>query len=262
MMLRPAAAGQVHVPRDSRRNRVLWVALVLDIPSHPGNPWWACRTMESVTFPMSLIRREWIVVALLPRLLSPILMIVASCTGTPDTWAGAGGTSFASPIMAGIQALVNQKTGDRQGNPNPVYYSLAAKEYGASGSSACNSTLGNKAASSCTFYDVTLGDNDVDCQNFDCYWPNASESTPVDPTVGSLTTDPTDNTFQDAYPATVGWDFATGIGSVNAANLVNNWPVSSPNFTLAASPYNLNLSRAIVLPAPSRSFRKGTSAAA
>ena len=39
---------------------------------------------------------------------------------------------------------------------------------------------------SCTFYDVTLGDNDVDCQTFDCYWPNASESTPTDPTVGVL----------------------------------------------------------------------------
>jgi subtilase family serine protease len=164
-----------------------------------------------------------------------------NCASTPDTWAGGGGTSFASPIMAGIQALVNQKTGDRQGNPNPVYYSLAAKEFGTSGSSSCNSTIGNQVANSCTFYDVTLGDNDVDCQTFDCYWPNASESSPTDPTVGSLTTDPTNNTFEDAYPATVGWDFATGIGSVNAANLVNKWPVSSPNFTLAASPYNLNL---------------------
>ncbi|MGB8011776.1 MAG: protease pro-enzyme activation domain-containing protein [Terriglobales bacterium] len=162
-----------------------------------------------------------------------------SCTGTPDTWAGAGGTSFASPIMAGIQALVNQKTGDRQGNPNPVYYSLAAKEYGANGSNACNSTLGNQAASSCTFYDVTLGDNVVDCQTFDCYWPNASESTPTDPTVGVLST--TSDSFEPAYLATAGWDFATGIGSVNAANLVNNWPASSPNFTLAVSPYNVSL---------------------
>ncbi|MGB9491049.1 MAG: hypothetical protein WCA92_11340, partial [Terriglobales bacterium] len=161
------------------------------------------------------------------------------CTGTPDTWSGAGGTSFASPIMAGIQALVNQKTGDRQGNPNPVYYSLAAKEYGTSGNSACNSTLGNQVASSCTFQDVTLGDNNIDCQTYDCYWPNASESTPTDPTVGVLST--TSASFQPAYPATVGWDFATGIGSVNAANLVNNWPASSPSFTLAVSPYNVSL---------------------
>jgi hypothetical protein len=74
-----------------------------------------------------------------------------NCAGTPDTWEGGGGTSFASPIMAGIQALVNQKTGERQGNPNPVYYSLAAGEYGTSGDSSCNSTLGNAAGNSCIF---------------------------------------------------------------------------------------------------------------
>ena len=67
-----------------------------------------------------------------------------TCTGPPDTWLGAGGTSFAAPIMAGIQALVNQKKGVRQGNPNPVYYSLAASQYGASGDSSCNSSLGNR----------------------------------------------------------------------------------------------------------------------
>ena len=48
------------------------------------------------------------------------------CSGTPDNWSGAGGTSFSSPIMAGIQALVNQTAGGRQGNPNPIYYKLAA----------------------------------------------------------------------------------------------------------------------------------------
>ncbi len=39
----------------------------------------------------------------------------APCTGAPSKWPGAGGTSFAAPIMAGIQALVNQKTGAAQG---------------------------------------------------------------------------------------------------------------------------------------------------
>ena len=67
----------------------------------------------------------------------------ASCAGAPDTWAGFGGTSFAAPIMAGIQSLINQKTGSGQGNPNPTYYSLAAAEYGEGGSGSCNSTLGN-----------------------------------------------------------------------------------------------------------------------
>ena len=29
-----------------------------------------------------------------------------------------------------------------------------------------------------------------------------------------------------AYTTNRGWDFATGIGSVNAANLVNAWPTA------------------------------------
>src|SRR5690349_13531745 len=66
----------------------------------------------------------------------------AACSGDPSAWSGAGGTSFSAPIMAGIQALVNQKTGARQGNPNPAYYQLAAAEYGASGNAACNSSNG------------------------------------------------------------------------------------------------------------------------
>src|SRR4029077_10804376 len=41
-----------------------------------------------------------------------------------------------------------------------------------------------------------------------------------------------------AYGTTTGWDFATGIGSINATNLVNNWPGSKPiqGFALTASP--------------------------
>src|SRR6267142_1980044 len=82
----------------------------------------------------------------------------AACSGSPSGWSGAGGTSFAAPIMAGIQALVNQKTASRQGNPNPVYYQLAASEYGSSGNTSCNSSNGNTVSSSCIFYDVTQGD--------------------------------------------------------------------------------------------------------
>jgi subtilase family serine protease len=86
----------------------------------------------------------------------------APCTGAPVTWSLGGGTSFASPIWAGIQALVNQRmAGQPQGNPNYRLYQLAAGEYGASGSSTCNASNGNTIGSSCIFYDVTLGDNDV-----------------------------------------------------------------------------------------------------
>ena len=135
-----------------------------------------------------------------------------SCTGPPSGWAGFGGTSCSSVIMAGIQALVNQKWG-RQGNPNPVYYKIAASEYGLSGNSACNSTLGNAVGSSCVFHDVTQGDIDVNCSGlFNCYSGFGMN--------GVLSID--FFKYEKAYGTTTGWDFSTGLGTVNAYNLVMN----------------------------------------
>jgi regulation of enolase protein 1 (concanavalin A-like superfamily)/uncharacterized membrane protein len=157
----------------------------------------------------------------------------ATCGSDPSAWSGAGGTSFASPIMAGIQALINQKAGGPQGNPAPVYYQLAAAEYGSSGSSSCNSNSGNAVGAGCIFYDVTMGDMDVDCTGPNCFLSDGS--------VGALST--SNSSFAPAYGTTTGWDFATGIGTVNAANLVNNWPGSTtqPGFLLSASPSNLSI---------------------
>jgi len=138
----------------------------------------------------------------------------ADCKGAPDNWSGAGGTSFAAPIWAGFQALVNQHEGAAQGNPNPVLYALAATEYGESGNATCDSTRGKNVASSCVFYDVTQGDMDVNCAGiFDCYQPSGAN--------GVLST--SSSSDKPAYGAHSGWDFATGIGTVNVENLVNNW---------------------------------------
>src|SRR5208282_721712 len=160
----------------------------------------------------------------------------SSCAGDPDpvngSWSGAGGTSFASPIMAGFQALINQKAGTRQGNPNPTYYQLAATEYGPAGDSSCNSSNGNTVSTTCIFYDVTLGDMDMNClyldstDIFNCYDPVGTFANGY---IGVLSTD--NNSYKPAYAATTGWDFATGIGSVNVANLVNNWPVDPSNLS-------------------------------
>jgi hypothetical protein len=132
-------------------------------------------------------------------------------TNNPASWSAAGGTSFASPIMAAIQSLINQGTGQRWGNPDPTYYSLAASEYGKSGDAACKSDpLGSLPASTCIFYDVVRGDMDVPCQGtVNCFLDSA--------TVGVLST--SDSAYQPAYGTQVGWDFATGIGTVNAYNL-------------------------------------------
>ncbi len=138
----------------------------------------------------------------------------SSCLGSPSRWSGFGGTSVSTPIMAGIQALVNQYTGSRWGNPNTVYYALASNQYGANGNSGCDSTLGNAIDSSCIFHDVTLGDMTVNCTGANnCFVPSGQ--------YGVLSTG--NNSYQPAYPATVGWDFATGIGTVDVNQLVTNW---------------------------------------
>jgi subtilase family serine protease len=88
--------------------------------------------------------------------------------GWLDGW---GGTSFGAPVMAGIQALVNEYTNEPWGNPDPVYYALARAEYGTSGSATCNST-GTEVGGSCIFYDVTMGDMDVpSIDSNNCYNP-------------------------------------------------------------------------------------------
>jgi hypothetical protein len=143
-----------------------------------------------------------------------------NASGNPGQFAF--GTSAAAPVMAGVQALINQSTGMRWGNPNYVLYQLAGMEYGASGSSICNSSNGNAVGTSCVFHDVTLGDNDTACGGlfpFNCYLPSG--------TYGVLSTSA--GAFAPAFTAQTGWDFATGLGTPNVANLVANWgAVSSP----------------------------------
>jgi subtilase family serine protease len=134
----------------------------------------------------------------------------------------AGGTSFTAPQFAGIQALINQKAGGPQGNPAPIYYRLAASEYGSrthpnsSELTKCNSNKGNKVANSCIFHDVTRGSIDVPCYGAaSCFLPEGEQ-------YGVLST--SDKSLQVAYPTHPGWDFATGLGSPDVTNLVKNWP--------------------------------------
>ncbi len=135
----------------------------------------------------------------------------APCTGSPAAWASAGGTSFVSPILAGVQALVNQSLRQRQGNPNYVYYALAHADYGTAGNTQCSSLQGEGA---CIFHDVTLGDIDVACTGaVDCYRPSGM--------FGVLSK--RSSVYTPTYPATTGWDFATGIGTIDVTRLVHAW---------------------------------------
>jgi hypothetical protein len=125
---------------------------------------------------------------------------------------GAGGTSFASPIFAGMLALVEQKTNSKQGNANYMIYKLAAAQYSGSNANACtSSSVGGGNA--CTFYDVTDGNNQVPClalsQN--CTTSNGNDE------FGLLS----------GYTTSAGYDLATGLGSINAYNMVQNWATSA-----------------------------------
>jgi subtilase family serine protease len=137
---------------------------------------------------------------------------------------GGGGTSFASPAMAGIQALINQRYG-KQGNTNYVYYALAQQQFAHTASAArcdASQTSGNLPAATCVFNDITLGDIDIPCGKnpktgdfYDCHGAEKK-------IIGELSTNTDDD--DPAYPATPGYDFATGLGSVNATNLFKSWP--------------------------------------
>jgi subtilase family serine protease len=137
------------------------------------------------------------------------------CTAFPRRYIYGYGTSFASPIMAGIQALVNVATSSRQGNPNPTLYRLANREFGSSGNASCNASLGNKINGKCAFRDVQQGGMDVPCVpgTPQCYAPSGNTGV-----ISRYTT-----RYYQSFPAHGGWDYATGIGTVNAADLVTAW---------------------------------------
>ena len=112
------------------------------------------------------------------------------CTATDGNPANGffvfGGTSAASPSFAGIMALIVQSTGgQRQGNFNSVLYPLGNAQYsGVSGAIA-------------VFHDITSGTNGF---------------------VGGPS--PEDSLDLPGYSCTPYYDLVTGLGSVDAANLL------------------------------------------
>lgn len=123
-----------------------------------------------------------------------------------------GGTSVASPIMAAVMALINQKTGVSQGSPNAELYKLASTE----NYSSCSSETAT-ASGSCIFNDVDSGTNTMPCAagSPDCALNSSTDS------IGILSA--TNKVNAPSYNAAAGYDLATGLGSANVANLVNNY---------------------------------------
>jgi Pro-kumamolisin, activation domain/Bacterial Ig-like domain (group 3) len=125
---------------------------------------------------------------------------------TLNSFVGYGGTSVASPALAGIMALVNQKMGSSQGVPGFALYKLVSKQANA-------------------FHDIPTGSTIAPPCNTGS--PNCKTNTSGD-IYGVLT----------GYSTATGYDLATGLGSVDAANLVNNW--NKATFTATTSTLTLN----------------------
>ena len=106
---------------------------------------------------------------------------------------GYGGTSTATPTFAGILALVEQKYRQPAGAGGPDLYALF-----------------NGAHASSIFHDVTVGNNSVPCSS-----SGTKDGSCVKNTAGYY--------FESGYNTTTGYDLATGIGSVDATQLVNYW---------------------------------------
>jgi len=138
-----------------------------------------------------------------------------------------GGTSASSPSFAGIMALVNQKTASRQGNANYTLYKLAAQ-------SGASCTSSGAPASTCIFYDITTGTNAMPCD--DTVPVPVNCGTAGSEGIGILT----------GYSSTAGYDLTTGLGSVNAANLVNKWSTVTSALKPSSTTLSLNPTTSIV----------------
>jgi Bacterial Ig-like domain (group 3) len=137
-----------------------------------------------------------------------------NCIPGTGNFLGFGGTSVSSPAFAGIMALVNQKMGGGQGNPNYVLYQMAA----GTGNSCNSNTVPVTGTNSCIFYDVPSGSTNA--------MPCATGSTTT-----CLTSNAGDNYgVLSGYSTSTGYDQATGLGTVNVANLVNNWSTYAGQF--------------------------------
>ena len=127
-------------------------------------------------------------------------------TSSDQTLDVTGGTSAAVPTTAGVLALLLQHLGpgSRLGNINPNLYALAAMDAAA-------------PTSSQAFHDITQGNNFEPCV---ANSPNCPAS------------------LQFGYSAGVGYDQNTGLGTLDANNLVQQW---SFDYQLSASPSTLTI---------------------
>ncbi len=160
-------------------------------------------------------------------------------TSANHNFQGVGGTSAATPTFAAIIALINQaKNVAAQGNANYALYGTyaAAKVAG----NICASTAA--PASTCVFYDIAKGNNSVACVGGS---PNCSNASTSANQFGIVAT--TKGGTTPAFNTAAGYDLATGLGSVNVANLIGAWtsPSLTGTSTVLAGPSSATVSQTV-----------------
>jgi subtilase family serine protease len=156
------------------------------------------------------------------------------CTVAPNLPGGFFffGTSTAAPVVAAIMALVDQSqqpgktfADGRQGAINPLLYQLAATEYSSAANlAACDARQGAITNRACVFYDITLGSNAEPCSVASFSDTGSAPPSVCDNggnaafTTGLMTASSAGGA--GSYPAGQGYDLASGLGSIDAANLI------------------------------------------
>src|SRR5712672_3896883 len=152
---------------------------------------------------------------------------LAKFTSTPPfhDFQAVGGTSAATPTFAGIIALVNQHVATTGGNPTPRQGNVNYVLYGLAKTAAnvCNSSTAT-LPNACVFNDVVKGNVSVACVGGSA---NCSNTSTAANQFGALATVKGGSTI--AFNSGTGYDLATGLGSLNVANLLTKW--ASPSLT-------------------------------
>ncbi len=139
-----------------------------------------------------------------------------SCVGTSSfSFIGFYGTSAAAPSMAGIAALLDQKTGAAQGTLNPTLYSLATS----TPSAFHDTTVASSGVSSCSASTASMCNNSVPSGN------------------GGAT--------QAGYLVGTGYDEVTGLGSLDVGVFLNSYTIG-PTIKVLATPPSLTFSTEFV----------------
>jgi hypothetical protein len=129
-----------------------------------------------------------------------------------------GGTSVSAPAFAAVVALINQKTGHRQGNVNPILYELAQYSPNA-------------------FHDITTGNNIMPC------------------VAGSIGCPAGTNSF--GFSTGPGYDPVTGLGTLDANVILNSWLSGAPSLTSLAPATAVAGGSAFTLTANGTNFQIG-----